>query len=152
MPLAEALPRLEALAEAAEAETPSLAGAVTAEADGEVRLCDLCWSAPRSVRFACGHALYCEACVPRVLERDTNCPTCRQPALPIANRGAHVAAQTTFVYQLPTSACRAACSTHGRSGGGPRAPWARGARWTWRARWSGGGARRLSKARGCQPD
>ncbi|EOD04404.1 hypothetical protein EMIHUDRAFT_453901 [Emiliania huxleyi CCMP1516] len=89
MPLADALPRLEAMTEAAgemaASPPPSLAGAVAAEADADAeRQCDLCWSAPRSVRFACGHALYCEACVPRVLERDTNCPTCRQPALPIA--------------------------------------------------------------------
>ena len=54
--------------------------------------------------------------------------------------------------RLPAAyARRAACSTRGRSGGGPRAPWARGARWTWRARWSGCGAWRLRKVRGCQP-
>ncbi|EOD19357.1 hypothetical protein EMIHUDRAFT_316144 [Emiliania huxleyi CCMP1516] len=94
MPLAEALPRLEALVEAA--------GEVEETAAAEERQCDLCWNAPRSVRFACGHALYCETCVPRVLERDTNCPTCRQPALPIAATGTQVAAQTTFVYQPPS--------------------------------------------------
>ncbi|EOD31940.1 hypothetical protein EMIHUDRAFT_364686 [Emiliania huxleyi CCMP1516] len=94
MPLAEALPRLEALVEAA--------GAVEETAGAEERLCDLCYDAPRSVRFACGHALYCEACVPRVLERDTNCPACRQPALPIAATGRLVAAQTTFVHQPPS--------------------------------------------------
>ncbi|EOD20710.1 hypothetical protein EMIHUDRAFT_241925, partial [Emiliania huxleyi CCMP1516] len=93
MPLAEALPRLEALVEAA--------GAVEETAGAEERQCDLCYDAPRSVRFACGHALYCEACAPRVLERDTNCPACRRPALPIVDTGAGVAAQTTFVYQSP---------------------------------------------------
>ncbi|EOD39065.1 hypothetical protein EMIHUDRAFT_361495, partial [Emiliania huxleyi CCMP1516] len=54
------------------------------------------------VRFACGHALYCETCAPRVLERDSNCPACRQPALPIAATGRLVAAQTTFVHQPPS--------------------------------------------------
>ena len=93
MPLAEALPRLEALVEAA--------GEVEETAGAEERQCDLCYDAPRSVRFACGHALYCETCAPRVLERDTNCPACRRPALPIVDTGAGVAAQTTFVYQSP---------------------------------------------------
>ncbi|EOD36525.1 hypothetical protein EMIHUDRAFT_226294, partial [Emiliania huxleyi CCMP1516] len=98
MPLAEALLRLEALVEADVATAtspPHVAGVAVAEAGGNARQCDLCWSAPRSVRFACGHALYCETCAPRVMERDTNCPACRQPALPIAAVGAHVAAQTT---------------------------------------------------------
>ena len=94
MPLAEALPRLEALVEAA--------GEVEETAGAEERQCDLCYDAPRSVRFACGHALYCETCAPRVLERDTNCPTCRQPALPIVATGRLVAAQTTFVHQPPS--------------------------------------------------
>jgi len=94
MPLAEALPRLEALVEAA--------GEVEEKAGVEERLCDLCWDAPRSVRFACGHALYCEACAPRVLERDSNCPACRQPALPIAATGRLVAEQATFVHQPPS--------------------------------------------------
>ena len=52
MPLAEALPRLEALVEAV--------GEVEETAGAEERQCDLCYDAPRSVRFACGHALYCE--------------------------------------------------------------------------------------------
>ncbi|EOD17173.1 hypothetical protein EMIHUDRAFT_124117, partial [Emiliania huxleyi CCMP1516] len=52
MPLVEALPRLEALVEAA--------GEMEETAGAEERLCDLCYDAPRSVRFACGHALYCE--------------------------------------------------------------------------------------------
>ena len=133
MPLAEALPRLEALAEAAEAEIPSLAGAAAAEPDGEERQCDLCYDAPRSVRFACGHALYCETCAPRVLERDTKCPTCRQPALPIAAAGAHVAAQSTFVYQPPARAVHPqpanAAAAAGRRGG--REGWARGAWQLW---------------------
>ncbi|EOD23092.1 hypothetical protein EMIHUDRAFT_308426 [Emiliania huxleyi CCMP1516] len=94
MPLAEALPRLEALVEAA--------GEVEETAGVEERQCDLCWNAPRSVRFACGHALYCETCAPRVLERDTNCPACRQPALPIAATGTQVAEQATFVHQPPS--------------------------------------------------
>ena len=43
MPLAEALPRLEALAEAAEE--------VEETAAADERQCDLCWDAPRSVRW-----------------------------------------------------------------------------------------------------
>ena len=94
MPLTVALPRLEALVKAA-VEVGETAAA-------EERLCDLCWDAPRSVRFACGHALYCETCAPRVLERDSNCPACRQPALPIAATGRLVAAQTCLLYTSPS--------------------------------------------------
>merc|ERR1719424_2136542 len=97
MPLAEALPRLEALVEAA--------GEGEEKAGAEERQCDLCYDAPRSVRFACGHALYCETCAPRVLERDTNCPACRQPALPIAATGRLVAAQTTLFTSHPLALC-----------------------------------------------
>merc|ERR1712091_799997 len=125
MPLEEALPRLGALAEAAgemaASPPPSLAGSVAAGADADAeRQCDLCWSAPRSVRFACGHALYCEACVPRVLERDTNWA---------AGGGADdVCSPAALAHRAPGSACR-------RHGGGR---WARGAG---RARWAGRGAR-----------
>ncbi|EOD15874.1 hypothetical protein EMIHUDRAFT_245478 [Emiliania huxleyi CCMP1516] len=69
---------------------------------------DAGWSAAQAeelARLVVGLAL---ACAPRVLERDTNCPACRQPAFPIAAVGAHVAAQTTFVHQPPARAGPAA--------------------------------------------
>ncbi|EOD13093.1 hypothetical protein EMIHUDRAFT_212804 [Emiliania huxleyi CCMP1516] len=98
---AEGIAAADAGWSAAQAEELALveaAGEVGETAAAEERLCDLCWDAPRSVRFACGHALYCETCAPRVLERDSNCPACRQPALPIVATGRLVAAQTTFCY------------------------------------------------------
>ena len=55
--------------------------------------------APREVRFACGHALVCNSCLPVVVGQYKKCPTCDRPfgAQPVAERGAHVRVAPTFV-------------------------------------------------------
>ena len=88
MPLSEVLERLEAMAPAS-----------TEEVNSEARLCIICEEAPREVRFACGHATVCAACLPEVVERCRKCPTCDVVfgAQPVAERGAHVRTAPTFV-------------------------------------------------------
>ena len=51
------------------------------------------------VRFACGHALVCNGCLPVVVEQYKKCPTCDRPfgAQPVAERGTHVRGAPTFV-------------------------------------------------------
>ena len=51
------------------------------------------------MRFACGHALVCNGCLPVVIERCKKCPTCDRPfgAQPVAERGTHVRVAPTFV-------------------------------------------------------
>ena len=58
MPLPDVLARLEAMVVAA---TASSSEAEVAEAEAEARVCIICEEAPREVRFACGHALVCNA-------------------------------------------------------------------------------------------
>ena len=91
MPLQEVLDRLEAMATATGADAPAAAA--------EARLCIICEEAPREVRFACGHATVCAACLPEVVERCRKCPTCDIVfgAQPVAERGAHVRTAPTFV-------------------------------------------------------
>ena len=56
MPLPDVLARLEAMVVAATAPSSE------AEAEAaEARVCIICEEAPREVRFACGHALVCNA-------------------------------------------------------------------------------------------
>ena len=88
MPLSEVLVRLEAMAPAS-----------TEEVTSEARLCIICEEAPREVRFACGHALVCNGCLPVVVEQCKKCPTCDRPfgAQPVAERGTHVRVAPTFV-------------------------------------------------------
>ena len=95
MPLSEVLGRLEAMVSAADA---GVLAAATEEI-GEARLCIICEEAPREVRFACGHALVCNGCLPVVVEQCKKCPTCDRPfgAQPVAERGTHVRVAPTFV-------------------------------------------------------
>ena len=95
MPLPDVLARLEAMVVAATASSLETEAAVAAEA----RVCIICEEAPREVRFACGHALVCNGCLPVVLEQCKKCPTCDRPfgAQPVAERGAHVRVAPTFV-------------------------------------------------------
>ena len=97
MPLPDVLARLEAMVVVAAASS-SEAEAVEEEA----RACIICEEAPREVRFACGHALVCNGCLPVVVEQYKKCPTCDRPfgAQPVAERGTHVRGAPTFV--LPT--------------------------------------------------
>ena len=69
--------------------------AVTAEA----RCCIICEAAPREVRFACGHAVVCGACLPSVVQQHGKCPTCGAAfgAQPVLEQGQQVAAGPTFV-------------------------------------------------------
>ena len=96
MPLPDVLARLEAMVVAA---TVSSAEAEAAAAAEEARVCIICEEAPREVRFACGHALVCNGCLPVVLEQCKKCPTCDRPfgTQPVAERGAHVRVAPTFV-------------------------------------------------------
>ena len=97
MPLPDVLERLEAMVVAASASVSAVAAA--AAATEEARVCIICEAAPREVRFACGHALVCNGCLPVVLEQCKKCPSCDRPfgAQPVAERGAHVRVAPTFV-------------------------------------------------------
>ena len=66
---------------------------------GEARVCIICEEAPREVRFACGHALVCNGCLPVVVAQHNKCPTCARPfgAQPVVERGRHVRGAPTFV-------------------------------------------------------
>ena len=81
----EAANRKAAIMEAAEVEAKAVWMAE------EARVCIICEEAPREVRFACGHALVYNGCLPVVLEQCKKCPTCDRPfgAQPVAERGAH---------------------------------------------------------------
>ena len=94
MPLPDVLARLEAMVVAATASSSE------AEAEAaEARVCIICEEAPREVRFACGHALVCNDCLPVVVAQYKKCPTCARPfgAQPVAERGTHVRVAPTFV-------------------------------------------------------
>eukprot|EP00964_Phaeocystis_antarctica_P054764 scaffold32225_cov105-Phaeocystis_antarctica.AAC.1 len=64
MPLPDVLARLEALVVAATVSSSEAEAA--AAATEEARECIICEEAPREVRFACGHALVCNGCLPVV--------------------------------------------------------------------------------------
>ena len=95
MPLPDVLARLEAMVVAATASSLEAEAAMAAEA----RMCIICEEAPREVRFACGHALVCNGCLPAIVEQCKKCPTCDRPfgAQPVAERGTHVRVAPTFV-------------------------------------------------------
>ena len=101
MPLSDVLARLEAMVIAAGTATGSSSEAAAAAPSGaeEARLCIICEAAPREVRFACGHALVCNGCLPVVIEHHKKCPTCDRifGAQPVAERGTHVRMAPTFV-------------------------------------------------------
>jgi len=90
--LSEALSRLEDLANA-----QGLRPGLTDAADDN-RSCVICMSAPRSVRFGCGHALCCtvNGCAAAILRRGV-CPNCRVPISSVADEGDHIALEHTFV-------------------------------------------------------
>ena len=96
MPLPDVLARLEAMVVAAAVSSSEAEAAAAAE---EARVCIICEEAPREVRFACGHALVCNGCLPVVLEQCKKCPTCDRPfgAQLVAERGTHVRGAPTFV-------------------------------------------------------
>jgi hypothetical protein len=95
MPLPNVLARLEAMVAAATASSSEAAAAVAADA----RVYIIREEAPREVRFACGHALVCNGCLPAIVEQCKKCPTCDRPfgAQPVAERGTHVRVAPTFV-------------------------------------------------------
>jgi len=102
MPMPDVLARLEAMVVAAavsSSEAAAVAAAATVAVSGEARVCIICEEAPREVRFACGHALVCNGCLPVVVEQHKKCPTCDRPfgAQPVAECGTHVRAAPTFV-------------------------------------------------------
>ena len=96
MPLPDVLARLEAMVVAATVSSSEAEAAAAAE---EARVCIICEEAPREVRFACGHATVCAACLPEVVERCRKCPTCDVAfgAQPVVEHGAHVRTAPTFV-------------------------------------------------------
>ena len=100
MPLPDVLARLEAMVVAATVSSSEAEAAAAAPAAvEEARVCIICEEAPREVRFACGHALVCNGCLPVVVEQCKKCPTCERPfgAQPVAERGTHVRGAPTFV-------------------------------------------------------
>ena len=102
MPLPDVLARLEAMVVAAAAAAVGSSSDAAASASvsmEEARLCIVCEEAPREVRFACGHALVCNGCLPDIVEQHKQCPTCGLifGAQPVAERGTHVRAAPTFV-------------------------------------------------------
>ena len=88
MALAEALARMETLADANSARP----GIAAAAADGP-RECVVCMAATRDARYRCGHCVACEACTQQ-LER---CPSCRVAPIEIVARGAALALEESFV-------------------------------------------------------
>ena len=99
MPLSEVLKRLEAAAAGADASQAASSTAAAEEAEAEARCCIICEAAPREVRFACGHAVVCGACLPSVVRQHGKCPTCGATfgAQPVLEQGQQVAAGPTFV-------------------------------------------------------
>ena len=95
MPLPEVLARLSAMTAVSGSGGPVAA----TEELGEARMCIICEEAPREVRFACGHATVCAACLPGVVTQHRECPTCSVAfgAEPVADRGEHVRVAPTFV-------------------------------------------------------
>ena len=98
MPLSEVLKRLEAAAAGADA-SQAASSTAAAEEEAEARCCIICEAAPREVRFACGHAVVCGACLPSVVQQHGKCPTCGAAfgAQPVLEQGQQVAAGPTFV-------------------------------------------------------
>jgi hypothetical protein len=90
MPLAEALAALEAAADEGDVRP----GVTVSEA---ARECVVCLSAERATRFGCGHAACCAECAAILRARGEPCPVCRARVAAIADRGAHVAHEPTFV-------------------------------------------------------
>ena len=110
-PLAEVAAELERCAEAAHiraglanAGGGSTTGARPDEEEASPRECTVCMAEPRAVRFMCGHMVCCEQCTDILLSRrgQNACPACRTRIV-VAARGAHLAAEHTFVQQ-PTAA------------------------------------------------
>ncbi|KAJ1487823.1 hypothetical protein T484DRAFT_1785283, partial [Baffinella frigidus] len=69
--------------------------------------CVICLSAPRSVRFGCGHATLCDGCLGPFLARQEHarCPHCRAAVvLEQIEQGSHVAQQDTFSLALDAAA------------------------------------------------
>ena len=116
MPLSGVLLILERLVEDAGSDpaTASPLQQEQPEEQPEVRMCIICEAAPREVRFACGHATVCSACLPSVVDNHRKCPTCNTAfgAHPIAEQGAHVQSAPTFVMPSPGRQ-----SGHGRGRG-----------------------------------
>jgi len=90
--LSEALSRLEGIA-----DVQGLRPGMTDGKDAH-KSCILCMSAPRSVRFGCGHALCCTAngCAAAILQEGA-CPICRTPISSMADQGDHIALEHTFI-------------------------------------------------------
>jgi len=89
-----------------DADPASGGAAASAPVPAAARYCIICESQPREVRFGCGHACYCHDCWARACcyDRDrgreqTACPTCGVPVARLAELGAHVNAQPSFVQQ-----------------------------------------------------
>ena len=104
MPLADVLLTLERLVEQAGGVLAASSSSVQEQPEEQsTRMCIICEAAPREVRFACGHATVCSACLPSVVDTHRKCPTCNTPfgAQPIAEQGAHVQSAPTFVMPSP---------------------------------------------------
>ena len=99
MPLADVLLTLERLVQEAGVASPPPQVQPAEQLEEEVRMCIICEAAPREVRFACGHATVCSACLPSVVDTHRKCPTCNAAfgAQPVAEQGAHVQSAPTFV-------------------------------------------------------
>jgi hypothetical protein len=77
MPLPEALRRIEGLSD----EFDIRPGSISEAASPALRECVVCMSAPRSVRFTCGHCCCCGDCAERLMNAQPplKCPSCRAP-------------------------------------------------------------------------
>jgi len=73
-----------------------------------VRECAVCVSAPRQIRFGCGHSVICRQCLPRFLERPLACcPHCRKAVNEeTLTDSDEVARETTFVHPLESAGNR----------------------------------------------
>lgn len=88
MALAEALTKLEEMADASDTRP----GIAAAAASGP-RECVVCMAAPRAARYRCGHCVCCEACTQQLVR----CPSCRVAPVLVVARGTALAFEETFV-------------------------------------------------------
>ena len=107
MPLADALQLLEQLSIHAGVYPGHAPLSIPGEDPLEyTRVCVICMSSPRAVRFGCGHAACCAACAEQLRERsadESRCPTCREPITVVTDEGAHIASEQTYEEGAPAA-------------------------------------------------
>lgn len=106
-PLPEVLEELESLCRDYGVGEAPCADVLAAERAARQPLseCVICMDAKREVRFACGHALCCRACLEALVLKVSECPTCKAPLTLGDDTPASTCRVETF--QLPSARTRA---------------------------------------------